>query len=877
MTLFNSIIRRHNHGNALALMGFAPDNLVFPTVLNCPFCGATSLYAYDDMVREDVWFSCDGCSAHGNIITFAAQIWKLEIAAALDRFVDEKLCLRNIGAEDYVSNSVKQAVRLQRAYELWAEAENQLWTLGSDTISHKLRDFGISRDIPCAGLIGIAHETQLAPVYSAVGRAYPRHMRNGEPVLVLPYYDLPGRISGFLFVKYGPELDVKRAFLSLTGKTPARPEAGYYLLKTALLPQQPPIKNAHFIVDDPIWALKAQTTQIRHGLPLLPISASYCGFEAVSLGSAWNSLPAVKRFFYGENITAELVSQAAGCRGYVCPAPPEHFVQSASPARTLKRLARICRHAVTWQTALTEVFNNMNPIAAQAFASRLTISRDRLGQFLKTKTTMSPEDASRVLNRAVPRRETATAYAVEQDVIVREDGWYTPRGLPIINCCPVIEKIVYTDKGDKYYAGYVTKNEKRVSFFEPATKIDRSGLLEFVTQLMAANNELVINTSRNKQRAMANALKLSQPQIVHVCTTPGWNPKTREFNLGNYSITNTGEIVPLVCPELPRVKKFDFPEPGVAAPHAINALLTQSHNNAFVWANTAAVLANMIAPITDADCNSVAVRSDSFALAADIGAALCCPVSQIGATHKSMSAVARNIKDAITPEFIAPPNEHGKFMERAIARCPNTAACVKIAAACIPGALSYGWQALVPVTKPNAEADYAALRFIAPAYIQRTLRQRLSLYAAKSSITLAVLRDLHSWLETAYGSTFNLSAAEQTIMLPDMAHIALMREINTAILAEKIDMLPRPRYAGQKPNYIVRNKQHWWLNKKAINKHLYSAGIVPDWNALINCFTKQGVFFGEDVVQNMPGLLVSREWCDTFWSDYEDTASKYAG
>jgi hypothetical protein len=285
----------------------------------------------------------------------------------------------------------------------------------------------------------------------------------------------------------------------------------------------------------------------------------------------------------------------------------------------------------------------------------------------------------------------------------------------------------------------------------------------------------------------------------------------------------------------------------------------------------------MIAPITDADCNSVAVRSDSFALAADIGAALCCPVSQIGATHKSMSAVARNIKDAITPEFIAPPNEHGKFMERAIARCPNTAACVKIAAACIPGALSYGWQALVPVTKPNAEADYAALRFIAPAYIQRTLRQRLSLYAAKSSITLAVLRDLHSWLETAYGSTFNLSAAEQTIMLPDMAHIALMREINTAILAEKIDMLPRPRYAGQKPNYIVRNKQHWWLNKKAINKHLYSAGIVPDWNALINCFTKQGVFFGEDVVQNMPGLLVSREWCDTFWSDYEDTASKYAG
>jgi hypothetical protein len=857
-------------------MGFAPDNLVFPTVLNCPFCGETALYAYDDMAREDVWFNCDGCSAYGNIITFAAQIWKIDPAAALDRFVAEKLCARNIGAEDYVTNSVKQALRLQRANELWAEAENQLWSVGSEAIGHKLRDFGISRDIPCTGLVGAAEEVQLAAVYSSVSRAYPRHMRDGEPVLVFPYYDLPGRLSGFLLAKYSLEFDAKRTFLPLSPAGCVRPDAGYYLLKTALLPPHPTIKNAHFVVDDPIWALKAQTTQIRHGLPLLPISASYAGLEAASLGATWNSLPNSKRFFYAENITAELISQAAGCRGYVCPAPPEYIVQAAMPARTLKRLAKICKYATTWQSALAEVFNNLNPIAAQAFAARLTIARDKLGQFLKTRTTMAADDASRVLNRIVPRRETASAYSQEHDVIVRDDGWYTARGLPIINCRPVIDKIVYTDTGKKYYAGYVLKNDKRITFFEPAPKIDRGGFLDFVTQLMAEHNELVINSSRYRLRALATALKINPPQIVHVCTTFGWNAKTREFNFGNYTLANDGTIVPLACPELPHTNTFDFPEPGVSAPPAISTILTQSHEDAFLWATTAAVLANMLAPITEANCVSVAVPENNFAAAAQYCVTMGCAAKQIGMAQQTMSALIKELQAAVSPTAISVACGSGKLLERAVVKCPNTAAVVGMLPASIPGALSYGWAAVAPVCPLSEIKNCDPIRFIVPAYVQRVLRQRLGLNT-RGSLVVAVLHDIHKWLEMSYGGSFNLAAAQQMILQPETAHIAFMRMLNDAIALEKIDVLPQPRYAGQRPNYLIRNKQHWWLSKKAINKYLLSAGIVPNWSALIDCFTKQGVFCGEYSVHNMPGLLITRDWCDAFWGDYNNNAAKHAG
>ena len=855
-------------------MGLAAENLSFPSVLACPFCGEVALYAYDDIAREDVWLNCDVCSAHGNIITFAAQIWKIGVPAAVDRFIEEKLCSRTVGAEEFIAETCKYFAQLEKFEVLWAEAENQLWSVSSEMLVHKLRDFGVSRDIGCLGLVGIVEESQLASAYSAVGRAYPRHMRNGEPVLVFPYYDLPGRLAGLLLVKYGPEFDVRRVFLPVGHRRAYRIDAGYYLLKTALLPPHPAIKNTQIIVDDPIWALKAQTTQLRYGLPLLPVCAGYSGFEAASLGTSWLSFPHTKKLFYSRNLTAELISQAAGCRGYVCPAPPENSVQPPTPTRTMSRLTALRRHATTWQTALEEVFNNMNPIAAKAFAGRLTIERDKLGQFLRTRTALTPDDVSDVLNRVVPRRGTSAAYGVENDIIERADGWFTMRGTHIINCVPVIEKIVYTDMGEKYYAGHIKKGENTFPFFETAQRIEKLSLLEFAVQFMAGHNELVINNAQYRKKSLPNALKLHPPQIVHVHTKIGWSEQTQKFHLGNYAITSEGGIELATWPELPDRVKFVYPEPGVTAPPSIHALITTSHENAFVWANVAAVLSSLLAPMLQKDYVSVAIASTSFNISSIVGKATGCAISDLSPGYQSTRGGVNTLQKTTEPRFISAAFDRGKSLATAIARYPNRPAFMKLAPASIPGALSYGWTGLLPVTPMVTVADCDALKYVIPTYVQRAMRQRMSLQAGQTPLLIKILRDLHKWLIDAYGSTFNLAAAEETVLTADLAHVALMREINTAINNEKIDILPRPRLSGQSNNYIVRGKQHWWLNKKAVDRYLATTGIVPNWNALINCFTKQGVFCGEDLIHNNAGILLDRAWCDTFWSDYDTTSSK---
>jgi hypothetical protein len=650
------------------------------------------------------------------------------------------------------------------------------------------------------------------------------------------------------------------------------------LLKTAQLPPNPAVGNSHFVVDDPVWTLKAQTTQLRHGSPMLPISASYAGNEALSYGINWRSFPYTRRFFYGNTITPELVSQVAACRGYACPAPPETMTHAPMPSRTIKRLSVFCKSAVTWQTALENVFKNTNTIAAQAFAARLNISREKLQQFFKDRTGVPPESVARILERISTHHGVAPDRNRNFEIIERDAGWFTTTGIPIVNCIPVIKRVIYADKDQKYYEGIIRKQDKVFPFCERADRVERLGLIGFAEQLLAPHNELLISIPKWNKRALTAAMRLSPPEIITVSNKPGWNDKTREFQFSSYSITNDGLIVPAPVPKLQANETFDFPEPSVSAPLAIRSLLTASHENAFIWTLTATVLADLIAPILNVETTSVGIRSDVFVEAVKCGTFIGCSSAEVGGLHQANpNALTKSIQTITHPGFIAAPHEIDKFLLRGIVRYPKSPALVKLTAASIPAALSYDWAALAPIAIPAPTTDYSPLRFIVPAYIQHTLRNRAGLAPRNKSLITAVLHDLHAWLESAYNASFNLPAAERILRTPDQAHAALMVELNKAIITEKIAILPRARYKTQDENYFIRDKTTWWLNRKIIDKHFLDTGIVPNWNALLHCFTKDGLFRGETSVHSMPGVLVDKDWCDSFWSDYTHKNAKDVG
>jgi hypothetical protein len=290
------------------------------------------------------------------------------------------------------------------------------------------------------------------------------------------------------------------------------------------------------------------------------------------------------------------------------------------------------------------------------------------------------------------------------------------------------------------------------------------------------------------------------------------------------------------------------------------------------------VLNNLVAPILNRGLTSFAAQSDGFPVASACGLALGCQSALIGHTYMAHGrAIGAAIKHAKLPVFVSPQYDADKTLAHGVFKYPHSAAILKIKMSNMPAVLTYDWLGLCPLEVSTRPRDYSALRFIGSAYIQSVLQKRTTSAPSGIPLVFHVLDDLHVWLDETYGSTFNLSAAKQCIMQPAQAHIALMRVLNQAINEGKIDVLPRPRHKTQLKNYVVRGKKHWWLNKQAFDQYFGRAGIVANWNALLNCFTQEGVFLGEETIHGMYGLLIERKWCDNFWSDYQSKPAQDVG
>lgn len=857
-------------------MGVGDENTTLPTVLSCPICKKATLHCYDDTAREDIWFACDTCSAHGNIITFAAQIWKVDVPKALARFDEKNLC-NYVGNADELEKFNRAAERGAAADRFWSSASAQLWAHDDANILHKFRDFGVSREIPCEKLVGVAYAPQVDELCRAMNRAFPANFSR-EPIIVLPYYDLPKRSSGFLLLQPDDELNLRKTFIGASRSSKYRPDAGYYLLDTATLPAKKVFNNSFFIAEDPLWVLQAQTSQLRYGDTMLPLCASFHGKDATSYGFTLQTFPHAKRFFAGKAVTPELISETAAGRGYLCIPPARIKMSPTSPQKTLKLLADISRSAVTWQTALEHVFKTQTNLAARAFIEKLNLPREKLQRFLQTRTPLSDAEIGRVLERVTPHHGANASKRSHGDVVERDECWYTTNGLLISDAIPVITRIIYTNAGDKYYEGYIKKAGVTYEFFTPSTAVDRGGLLNYVGHVLAEYGELVTYMIMWNAKALVIALTAHPPQVVTVSPDPGWNEKTREFQFRKYSLKVDGEVVPPPCPAICDKNPLNFPEPTTAPAADISNLVTPRPENNELWLLTGVALSGMLAPVLNADATNIVVDGPRYDKLLPAAKKLGFLVESLDPGNRTVSATTNAITDARWPTLIDAPNEEDdSYLYNGIMRGMYRPVVVRTFPLTQLVAATYGWCAFKPDALFNSLPDAAELQFLIPGYIQHVLRDRIIL-APERPLVVNVLADLQKWLDVVCGKSFNLAAVEKLLLLPNDAHLLLMRDINAALDTGEIALLPQPRHGRQPKDFIIRNRQHWWIGKAAIQGYYKrKIGIAPYWPALLNCFGRSGILVAEKEINNAAGCLLQKSWCDNFRAAEKERAEKNAG
>ena len=820
---------------------------------------------------------CNACAAHGDIITFGAAVWNTSLPEALNRFTDLDI-ISSSDATNVAADYERVQSRRVTMESFWAETADQLWTHGDDIVACQLNDLGVQVEINAKGLVGVAHPEQVNRLCNAMSRQKPAKLRPHGPSIIFPFYDLPGRMTGVLAVQYADNFESKSQFIPLVASYGRRTEAGYFLLRAIMLPPMEVFKNTQFIVDDPFWVLNAQCRQLRQGQALLPIMGSYSGSEATSHGVNWQAFPPATRLFQSNVITPELVSRAEAAKGYVSvlPAAKTYTYKLANP--TMSRLSDIRRKADTWQTQLHQTLSGMNEITAQSFARRLTIPHDKLNAFFrKCEPNFSPGFADRVLSSLKSPPGAPGRIYKKWAVIERETGWWNQLGQQICSVRPVISKVIHTDTGEKSYAGIIYLNDEQFEFSDSANRIERMGLLAYSAALLAPRGKLVIFDRTWNKRSHILALQLHAPEIVNVSSKLGWDEYANVFRFGAYEITNTGVVAQTVV--LPQTKKRDsFPEPTPIAPPAIHQFLAPSYQNGFIWNVFSAVAANLLAPVLRRDFTAVGIIGNNFGVAARIGTALNC--DQIQSSHMQKGHISRQLFDATKqldwPVFASSAFDDTLFSS-AITKCHNRSAVVRLSPMCAASAPGYGWN-VIQGEAPAPATDFSALRHVLPAYIQRALQNRMRLATTGRSLMAAVLLDLYRWLDEVYGKTFNYEYAAGQLLTPAHAHNALMCEINNGIQAGKLDILPRPRRKDQPYNYILRQKDNCWLNRKAIDRYFYNGKSVgPNWLALVDLLTNAGVFAGEELVQDMPGILVDEKWCRQFWADDINSAARDIG
>lgn len=759
-------------------------------------------------------------------------------------------------AEIARSGTIEQRAytKTQAAEAFWAEAETQVWNHGSSVLADKIAEIGLTSDSPLASApVGVAHPEQVVQLCEALGISPTKSWRKGSPFLVFKFADLPDRLTGFFITQYNDDFQPRRAFLSIFNRRRSRRvEAGYYMLENAFA-RGSEFKDCTFIVDDVFWAVRAQVIQQRYGLKPLPICVSFHNDDVTSTGQNWLAMPGSTRIFYGENSAPEIISQACLGRGYVCfPITAKYDTQSA-PTRARMRLTRMREGVKTWKEALHTLLKDATSLEARATAHRLLIPHEKLRAFCDDKK-IAPHIKEQLLAETMPiptRQPIVAKYIIEKD-----GNWFSQSGRHV---CAGILRITYifqNDNGDKTYKGYAVINQQRIEFMEDGKVLSRVGLLEHVFRKAGALNIFFFYDPHWNQKSLTLAMQLEPPKLVQVVNKIGWCDETNEFRFHNYSITNAGAVVPH---EIVQVNPTIFPEPTVVAPLSIRGILTPAHEHAAAWAGIAAITSNIIAPISRRNYVAAAVVGDAyFDLLQQIGPPLACPFLK----NLSLTGVVNVATKIDWPHIVDAPYDRKRLMAT-IVRHQQSPILLKTLPETAIAATTYGWNGLRVSMEQRRDA-FAFLPYLLPTYIQHVLKNRMTIAAGKNFL-VSVLRDMHKWLQDTYGATFNLKSAENCLLTPELAPKLIMEFVADEVERGRIAVLPRPRRADQDKNYILRNKEYWWLNERIINKRFSTAcGLTPDWGVVRKLLDTEQVFLGQNTVHNVPGFNVKAEWAESF-------------
>lgn len=615
-----------------------PRDYALPTQVLCPICQTGVMRVFADPLDGGQWFSCDDCSARGDMIELAAKIWKTD-----SQFTVEKLSRLgyHVPTDEAAIRKYERRYpeRRQRIDQFWEEAKQgahdehrrKPWRL-----TGRLR---MDCEIPAerfntglGQLFGVSDAVRVETCFSPKSmRHAENHRRRNNPsqhatfrgggwgdVAVIPFYDLPGRISAFALIGRGE--DPKKDFVfkrvsrgGFRGNKFTKPhfEAGL-ALTPEILDAAGRWERTVVAVPDPVLYLRLQSRHFLQAFSPLPLISWYDSIlreGALTRNRCrtlnWDLVGNRRVVLWMPTFQEATMQQAIGIDALISTAGPRNYSEENLKQfmwRFLPRdlLRRIVESARPWPRVLAKHLATEPDSALEKMLLHLENDGHDVTQILRRCKWKLETRAGKILATAGRRTTTANGHVVvEQNGTWSTQGTYSRKAVTISEAIIRIDKVIFHRAQDRaYLEGRVLFQGREIPFFELEEPM-RVNPAKWLKNLVATNCRAVLGVSHRWSKDLLDLAKsLHKPQFEMAAERVGWDLKRVAFVFPQFRIHFRGRVEakdePVLIQQGPARQLV--PPSGIS-PLQLHCPATEdAYTGALFWATIACFLANVVGP-----------------------------------------------------------------------------------------------------------------------------------------------------------------------------------------------------------------------------------------------------------------------------------------
>jgi len=591
-----------------------------PFTVRCPICGVDNLSIYQDTIFGGYWHYCFECKSKGDLIELAAKTWRKSIPDTIGQLVQHDVALPAITTTpERIAIYQQSYIDEQRHAQAFWERSRRALAEHDAPGGELVRQFGIRTDLQpklwltqAGRFIGGTTKHKIEwfcrphtrGSRTAACRGQRRVLRGKDwhTAMVLPFHDVPGRLSGFLFIGRDgdPEDFVFRRVGSTSLKRITTVETGLFMYEilTEPLDEVELFGNTIIVMNSPVIAARIQARHLRDHAQPLPLVSTYSTTEISSRGkdrklvtyTTWASQPTYRYIFWNPTFSINTINTAARLGSRVLFAKRDSTYQLATPRMFL---LGIKKKAEPWELVLEkELLRSSQPQRRRLF-DQLDIPNSTLQHFLQQCT---PELRTALQDCEKYQRTIKTAYMGHHKVVETPTGWQLKTGECVSNTIIRIDHAVQCqdDPTQSYYKGRLIQGDNQTTFVEPAARMHSQPVPLIRAHLDRAGMDVLIHNPRITKALTDIALQLRPPKTSIGVRRFGWNHQLQRFIFPQYELRPGGQVETVSA----LLAQDDAPcrdfEPPIDSYVRLQHLTADTNINRLFWAVAAAIGANIV-------------------------------------------------------------------------------------------------------------------------------------------------------------------------------------------------------------------------------------------------------------------------------------------